>query len=307
MHQKYLKFLSVLLLFIVVLFVFYNWNDIVNVYSELNIYWAITGFGCYVINYIFRGIRLRILTGSKIEFFSEALHFSVLHGFFSYLLPMRTGDASLPVLLKATGKINLKKSVSVLIKLRVMDLSMVGVFTILGSFLGARIISSPVQILWFLSGILLIFSWFFFQKLGKTSNYLIKRKFKFEFDISALLKFNYKEFFITFFIWVSVYISQYCMIRSIGLDLKLSEVVFISAIQFPLQMLPVQGLANSGNHEGGWVSALVLMGFSAQESLKYAIASHGVLIIYVALLGLLAMITGNRKIVSFFEKPVIKI
>ncbi len=40
------------------------------------------------------------------------------------------------------------------------------------------------------------------------------------------------------------------------------------------------------------------MGFSVQDALKYAIASHGVLIIYVALLGLFAIITGNRIIIK---------
>ncbi|MBC2703250.1 lysylphosphatidylglycerol synthase transmembrane domain-containing protein [Desulfobacula sp.] len=301
MHQKYLKILSVLLLFIVVWFVFYNWNDILNVYFELNIYWAFIGFGCYVISYIFRGVRLKLLIGLKIEFFNEALHFSVLHGFFSYLLPLRAGDVSLPVLLKATGKIDLKEGIGALVRLRILDLSMVGIFTAMGAFSGARAISSAVQIIWFISGIALTFSWLILKKIGKIGDYLIKKIFQSKFDITTILKINSKEIFITFFIWMSVYACQYCMIRSIGLDLKLSEVVFLSAIQFPLQMLPVQGLANSGNHEGGWVSSLLLMGFSAQESMKYAIASHGVLIIYVALLGLLAMITGNRKIVSFFK------
>ncbi len=300
MYRKYLRLFSLFLSLMVVGFFFYNWNEISSVYNTINIYWAFTGFGCYVVNYIFRGIRLRILTGSKIKFFSEAFHFSALHGFFSYLLPLRTGDASLPVLLKATGKINLKESVGVLIKMRIIDFSMIGIFTIFGSFFGARMISPTVQTLWLLSGILLTLFWFFFQKFGRISNYFFK-KFNYEFDISALLKLNFIELFVTFFIWMSVYASQYCMIRSIWLDFKLSEVIFISSIQLPLQMLPVQGFANSGNHEGGWVASLVLMGFTAQESLKYAIASHGVLVVYVGLLGLLAMITGTRRIASFFK------
>jgi len=294
-YQKNLRILSVLFSLAVVGFLLYNWNEILLVYYSINIDWAVAGLGCYIVNYFFRGIRLRILTGSRISFFSEALYFSILHGFLSYLLPLRTGDVSLPVLLKATGKINIKESVGVLVKMRVIDFSMIGIFTIFGSIFGARMISSSVQIIWFLFGVLLIFFWLFFQKFGQLSNYVFK-KLKYEFDISALIKLNFAELSATFFIWMSVYASQYCMIRSIGLDFKLSEVIFLSSIQLPLQMLPIQGLANSGNHEGGWVASLVLMGFSTQESLKYAIASHGVLIIYVALLGLLAMIIRNLRI-----------
>jgi hypothetical protein len=37
------------------------------------------------------------------------------------------------------------------------------------------------------------------------------------------------------------------------------------------------------------------MGFNAQEALKFALASHGVLIGYVALLGLVAVFMGYHK------------
>ncbi|MCP3940836.1 MAG: flippase-like domain-containing protein [Desulfobacteraceae bacterium] len=307
MYKNFLRILSVFLSFMVVVFIFYNWKDILAVYDTIEIHWVVLGFGCYVVNYIFRGVRLKLLTGSKLRFFSQAFHFSILHGFFSYLLPLRAGDISLPILLKATGKIDLKEGVGVLVKLRVMDFTMIGIFTIFGAYFGARMISSTVRGLWLLSGVVLTFFWFGFQKIGKFGNYLLKNKFKYEFDISGLLKTNLTEFFVTALIWISVYASQYCMVRSLGLDFKLSEVIFLSSIQLPLQMLPVQGVANSGNHEGGWVAALVLMGFGTKQALQFAIASHGVLVIYVALLGLLAMITGNRKVVSFFEKPMIKI
>lgn len=301
-QKKYLKILSLILTLIVAGFFFSNWNDIIQIFYKINTGWAFTGFVFYVMNYVFRGTRLRIMTGYRIDFFKEAFHFSILHGFLSYLLPMRTGDASLPILLKATNKIDLKNSISVLLKSRIIDLSMVGCFTCFGALMGARIISSMVQGLWLLSGFLIMLSWFFFKKIGSIGNYLIKKKFEYDFDISTIFLFNHKEFLHTFIVWVFIYISQYCMIRSIGLNLQLSEVIFISAIQFPLQMLPVQGLANSGNHEGGWVSSLVLMGFGTQDALKYAIASHGVLILYVALLGLLALITGNAGMISIFKK-----
>ena len=70
------------------------------------------------------------------------------------------------------------------------------------------------------------------------------------------------------------------MIKSIGLNLTIAEVTFISVIQFPLQLLPLQGFANSGNHEGGWVASLVFMGFETQQAMNYALISHGVIILY---------------------------
>lgn len=295
MRQKYLRMMSVFLFLLVLWFVFWNWNDIAAVYQTISIGWAFLGFGCYIVNYIFRGVRLKILIGPSMESWQKALHFSLLHGFFSYFLPLRTGDASLPVLLKTTGKTDFITGVGILVKSRLMDFSMLGFFSVFGAFFIAGNISTTVQVFWLISGLLLILSWIIFKKFGSISAYLLKKKFKYEFDVSVIFKFEWMEFFVTFLIWICVYTSQYCMIRAIGIDLKLPEIIFLSAIQLPLQLLPVQGLANSGNHEGGWVAALVLMGFNAQEALKFALASHGVLICYVALLGLVAVFMGYHK------------
>lgn len=295
LRHKYLQIVSVLLFVLVSGFVYAQWNEILVVYQKISIGWAFSGLVCYMVNYIFRGIRLKIMLGQNLNSWKKAFHFSLTHGFFSYLLPFRTGDISLPFLLKATGKISFKTGVGVLVKSRFMDFSMLGVFSILGSFFIAGKISPTIQIVWFISGFFLVISWIVFQKLGNISTYLLKKKFKYEFDVSIIFKFQWMEFFVTFLIWMGVYASQYCMIRSIGVDLGLPEIIFLSAIQLPLQMLPVQGLANSGNHEGGWVISLVLMGFNAQDALKYALASHGVLVGYVALIGLLAVLMGNQK------------
>lgn len=295
LRYKFVQIVSLFLFLLVLWFVFWNWNDISAVYRTISIWWALTGFGCYVVNYIFRGFRLKIMAGPSMESWQKAFHFSALHGCFSYLLPFRTGDASLPVLLKATGKINFKTGVGILVKSRFMDFSMLGIFSVLGSFFITGKISTTVQAFWMISGFFLILSWYIFKKFGSISAYLLQKKFKYELDVSVIFKFEWMEFFVTFLIWTCIYASQYCMIRSIGIDLRLPEIIFLSAIQLPLQLLPVQGLANSGNHEGGWVAALVLIGFNTQEALKFALASHGVLIGYVALLGLVAVFMGYYK------------
>lgn len=290
-----LSALSILIAVSMAVFFAYNWNDIYRIFLKINPAWALTGFICHFLNYLFRGMRLKILTGPKNLSFSESFNFSLFHGVLSYLMPMQTGDASLPILLKTTGKFDLKTGVAVIAKLRVLDISILGILSFVASCFGARMISPVVHMIWFASSIILAVSFFVFQYLGKLTQPLVFRFLKITGDCSEFLKLDLLEFMITGCVWVSIVFSQFCMIRSLGLDLMVPEVIFISTIQFPLQMLPLQGFANSGNHEGGWVAALMLMGFNADAALDYALASHGVLIVYVALIGLVGAVTLHKK------------
>ena len=301
-YGKYGRIFSIILAVIIAGFFFYNYDKIANILKQISYSWALSGMAFYLVNYTFRGLRLKAVAGSRINYFNEALNFSVLHGIFSYFFPARTGDASLPVLLKSTGKLELKKGVSVLLKTRVFDVTILGCLSLFACAFGAREISGHTQFIWFLAGMLMTSSFFIYSKLGAGGSLLLKRFFSFGDPYNEMFNFKFNEFFYSFLIWLSVFSSQYCMIQSIGLDLSFSEVVFLSTIQFPLQLLPIQGVANSGNHEGAWVTALVLMGFKADSALSFALASHGVLIVYVLLLGIVALFTGNKKLGSFINE-----
>ena len=61
--------------------------------------------------------------------------------------------------------------------------------------------------------------------------------------------------------------------------------------QLPLQLIPIQGFANSGNHEGGWIAGLALLGIPTSEAVDFSLTSHALLIIYVLALGIVALIT----------------
>jgi uncharacterized membrane protein (DUF106 family) len=54
--------------------------------------------------------------------------------------------------------------------------------------------------------------------------------------------------------------------------------------------MPIQGFANSGNHETGWTGALLLMGYAAEPALNFALTSHAIILIYALLIGLIALI-----------------
>lgn len=175
MYPKSLKVLSVLLAASVFGLVWYNYKQLIEICLTLNPYWVIVGLGCYVANYIFRSLRLKKLADDKIAFLNQAFHFSAVHGFLSYLLPMRSGDVSLPILLKTTGKITLKEGALILISTRILDLTAIGAFSVIASVFGARGISATIQFIWFLTGMALALSFAWINRLEWIGSLIFKK------------------------------------------------------------------------------------------------------------------------------------
>jgi uncharacterized membrane protein YbhN (UPF0104 family) len=100
---------------------------------------------------------------------------------------------------------------------------------------------------------------------------------------------TFREIMLTFGIWTSIALGTWCVAAAIHLPIAFKEIVFLIALQLVMQLMPIQGFANSGNHESGWVGALVLMGIPADMALKFALASHAIILVYVLIIGLIAL------------------
>ena len=66
------------------------------------------------------------------------------------------------------------------------------------------------------------------------------------------------------------------------------------SIQLPLQILPVQGIAQAGNHEGGWVAGLALLGIPPAEGLNFALTSHALILVNILALGPVALLARKK-------------
>ena len=86
-------------------------------------------------------------------------------------------------------------------------------------------------------------------------------------------------------IWVAIGGCLFCAARAVGLVLGPGDAIFLISVQFPLQLIPIQGFANAGNHEGGWIAALTILGIPAATGLVIALTSHALVFLYVVSLG----------------------
>ena len=87
-------------------------------------------------------------------------------------------------------------------------------------------------------------------------------------------------------VWTMVGGALYCAARAVALPLSIGDIWFIVTVQLPLQLAPVQGMANAGNHEAGWIAALTMLGLDAGSALDFALATHVLLLVYIAVTAL---------------------
>jgi hypothetical protein len=219
-----------------------------------------------------------------------------MHGFTNYMLPLRSGDLSLPFLLKSTIQMELKDGAKVLYKARLLEIFTLGIWLTTAAIVPYSKLPSSVTVTMFSLGLLMILTPFFLQQISRLSYFPSVKLFRVVKNFVRTGKMSLREVMLTFAIWASIAACTACIAASMQLPITPVEVVFLIAIQLAMQLMPIQGFANSGNHESGWVSALMLMGCPGDLALKFAFTSHAIILIYVLFLGLIALVVRHTFI-----------
>ena len=265
-------------------------DEVMASLKHANGYWAAAGLGCYWVNYLFRSMRFCTISSNMLKFWPDAVKATCLHGLAAYMLPLQVGDLTLPVILKTINHTEWMEGGRILIKSRILDVSTLG-FCMICSALFAQV-HVPVLLRtgWMATGVAMLFSAVWINLmislgLKLSSPVLIKYVRIFE-----TVSINWQEVVLSMGIWAAIGECIFCAARAVGLALGSGDVVFLISVQLPLQLIPVQGFANAGNHEGGWIAALAILGIPASDSLTFALASHALVLVYVMSLGAIALI-----------------
>ncbi len=286
--SKGLRRLASWLLAIIILgIIIHQGPELWKALHKVRLHWVVAGMGCYSINYFLRAIRFKIIM-RQLHLWPDAVISACLHGFATYLLPFRTGDIALPVILKSLSNSNLFEGTKVLLKARLLDILTLGIWILGASLILDVAIPTMIHILWVLFGVSLIIlpkavKWLGKQAKLRTTGIMYRIS-----EWGSVASITSQEFFISLGIWAAIGACLYCTARAVGLDLSIGGIWFLITIQFPLQLIPIQGFANAGNHEGGWITALTILGVPASESIQFALTSHAIILLYVLLLGLFA-------------------
>jgi hypothetical protein len=152
-----------------------------------------------------------------------------------------------------------------------------------------------LRLIWFLIGGMLVIIPFFIRRLISCKWLQMQRFGRFLKPFAPAGKSSLNEFLLSLGIWITIASMFFCVVQAIHLIISFGGIWLLLTIQLPLQMIPIQGLANTGNHEAGWIATLSLLGISVPEAAEFAVTSHIIVLCYVLFLGTVPLFLKPKK------------
>ena len=272
-------------------------DSLIESLKNINVCWAVAGLGCYWINYLFRSMRFCTISENPLQLWPDAIKATCLHGLATYMLPFRAGDLTLPAILKSINNTSWTEGGRILIKSRILDISTLGFWMICAALFTRVQIPFSFRAGWAAIGLVMLVSpvmigWLISSGLRMSSS--VFRKYILQFQTVSEIK--WQEVIQSLGIWIGIGGCLFCAARAVGLPLGPGDAVFLISVQLPFQLIPIQGFANAGNHEGGWIAALAILGIPASSGLVFALASHALMFVYVVSLGAVSLFVRRRSL-----------
>jgi uncharacterized protein (TIRG00374 family) len=282
-----------------------DWSILQSAFSDMQWGWLGMALFAYLVNIALRALRFSSLIYSRQVKWIDLVPVSALHNILMYLMPAKTGDVAYVFLAKDRLDVSLTEGTSTLLAARFYDFAVVALFlTILLPFSKNEIpdwIFQSALIFCFLIllatlGILAFLrfnkSSLEFEKSEKTANktFSVRLHTAWKKFIAGLREIQShgahgKTALLTAGIWLCIYSNFYFAARSMGLPISFYHIAIISIVMIPLTLLPLQGFANIGTHEVGWVSVLAAFNYPYETALAIATGTHFILLISVLVSG----------------------
>lgn len=309
--MKIKRIIPILITISLVLFLFsriqFDLSKIVETIGNISLPLVFVGFTFYLINYFLKTLRFKILLNEDIKI-SEMFKVVAIHNMLLNIFPFRAGEVSYPYLLKKIKNISLGKGVSSLGMARLFDIIIISVLffiALLGIqslYIATFKITTAVLVLLFLAALILITLRFYSQKLVNFIKYTIKKTTLDRFRPIQLIESKIEEIISGFniikstrtiiftlllsvLIWLSLYSVNYMLIKAVGIELSIWEVLFVSTLFISVAMFPIS-VAGLGTSEATWAVIMMSFGVASEKAISTGFTVHVLLLIYIILLGI---------------------
>lgn len=267
--------------------VFDSWSGI----SSASVLWISV---CVLSSHMLRVLRVFIAYRKKFAVtFSRVSGVSLVHNTVSFLLPMRLGEAALPLLSKQQLAIDLKYSTSTLVLLRIFDahvlLALLLVFT--SSALLNRQASFIIAGLILTTPVLLVILILWIRKLPK---FIAIQPLVSSFRTLIML------YAMTATIWVIKLAALAALAQQLG-GLEFDHAWIGTIIADASALSPVTGFANAGTFEAAFAFPLLTLGYESDLLLNIALNLHILILVTNLIAGavgasLLTLKKVNRQV-----------
>ncbi len=303
--------LAVLLSMGVVIYVLISldWQKVGELFTSLNAFVLLVAFLVYLMNYIFRMIRFKILLSLSDIPIIPLLGVTHLYGMYLYLMPSKFGEVTFPILLKRRLKVDIMTSTGSLIAARLFDFFSIALILVVVLFTYWRVVPTNLHLVSaaFCGLVIILFIFFYWmvRNPSKVNSFLemiksrqpiiekIKTFIAGVYDGTRIVE-EQKQYLIlialSLAIWLCVNGNFYLITISLGYSFNFFQIIVVSIIMIPVTLFPIQGFANIGAHELGWVTVFTLFDYPYDAALNIAISSHIIQVFFVLLLGLIGIV-----------------
>ena len=294
-------------------------KDLFTLLRTIDPFWAAVGSGAYLLAILFRALRFKWLIDPKGISFPNLLRITTFYHLSLMVLPSKLGEFSFPYFLNKIGGRNITEGLASLVVSRVYDLFIVlmvllsvsigfqGLFkvnTFGVIFLILLLIGFIVFGLFYMSSFLKCLS----HVLGRVSDWIGLRKTRFipriqkkmddiagEFNAIKTRQIYFPVSLTSLASWFMIFWNLYAYMKSFGIDLPLTKMLFGSTIGVLANALPVSGIGNWGTLEAGWTAGFLMVGVSKEKAIASGFGVHIVTFVVCALISLFCWFTLRKR------------
>ncbi len=235
--------------------------------QRAQVFWLFVAAMVYSFDYMLRGLRVSIAAKLpyRISFFIFSTYMCLVR-----LLPVKLGELSLPILLKRCGETSLVEGTSVLVGIRLIDLS---ALMTLGAFFVGGVVGINKWILVVLSllpiGVILFLS----RTQLRLSSARLTR------FVEGLAAFGspgslFSIYGVSLFRWGLNILFFYCVTRSLTSSVGIFQAGTAALSSSIVFSLPVNGIGGVGTVDASWAGVLVLLGVGKDVAITSGILAN---------------------------------
>lgn len=248
------------------------------------------------------------------------LKITCIYQFLNQILPIRSGELSLPFLLKRYSSCTYPSSVALLVLTRIHDALALAFIVFFGaafliyqgrieaswlfvsiSVLLLAMLSISLLIIWFrtrknrpiqsnLNSLKLIKLPLFLEQYFLNLKTFVSNLY-YEFLSYRGILIHLRIFVYSILIWLVLFLLFWRVLQLVGFYISFSEVILGSSLATLTQLLPINTLGNLGTLEAGWVLGFTMLGFDSYKTLAAGIVMHVIVIVAAGVYAILSWIT----------------
>lgn len=277
-----------------------GWDTVIKAWSGFSWPTLLVLIALSALSYLFRALRVydHFSEQKKFSDFLPILQLSVQHTAANNLLPMRTGEAAFPLLMKYHFNVSIVDSTLTLLWFRLLDLYCLGLFALyfLASYSIALYLGLVLAALGVLA-LLLPLQFWLKSLLQHRSHRLARLLMKILSTLPIRPRIFFGAILWTLLIWLSKF-AAFSLVVAEFIDAPLWQILLgISSAELS-SVLPIHGVAGTGTYEGAMVLALNPLGVATDQALLAAVNLHLFLLSCTVIFGIAVTLFIRRPALS---------